>query len=140
MRGDRRFLDTSLIAVDVQPNYVRATIKGKIFQMALTAEVRCSEASSKRSLATGDLLIVMPKLSWTAPMIFSRKIHNRSVWPNVFKFISLLFFVHTGEPTAQKVAVADAPLSINNFTAAADYKNIVRPANIDDDFDVPPLV
>lgn len=127
-----------MIAVDVQPNYVRATIKGKIFQMALTAEVRCSEASSKRSLATGDLLIVMPKLSWTAPMIFLRKIHNCSVWPNVFKFIRYFLLVYTGEPTAQKVAVA--PLSINNSTAAADYKNIVRRANIDDDFDVPPLV
>ena len=58
-----RFLDTSLINVDVQPNYVRVTVKGKIFQMALNNEVRIDECSSKRSQITGHLLIVMPKLN-----------------------------------------------------------------------------
>ena len=58
-----RFLDTSLIDVDVQPNYVRVTVKGKIFQMALNDEVRIDECSSKRSQITGHLLIVMPKLN-----------------------------------------------------------------------------
>lgn len=59
----RRFLDTSLIDVDVQPNYVRVTVKGKVFQMALKEEVRIDESSSKRSQTTGRLLIVMPKIS-----------------------------------------------------------------------------
>lgn len=59
----RRFLDTSLIEVDVQPNYVRATVKGKVFQMALNDEIRVDESSSQRSQMTGRLLIVMPKLS-----------------------------------------------------------------------------
>lgn len=57
-----RFLDTSLIDVDVQPNYVRVSIKGKIFQMALNDEVCTDESTSKRSQTTGRLLIVMPKL------------------------------------------------------------------------------
>jgi protein TilB len=57
-------LDTSLIDVDVQPSYVRVTIKGKIFQMALNVEVRTSEATSKRSQITGNLLVVMPKLNY----------------------------------------------------------------------------
>jgi protein TilB len=51
--------------VDVQPNYVRVTIKGKIFQMALNDEIRIDESSSKRSQTTGRLLIVMPKLNCT---------------------------------------------------------------------------
>lgn len=65
-----KFMDTSLLEVDVQPNYLRVTVKGKIFQMALQSEVRCSEATSKRSMITGQLLIVMPKLSWTEEMRF----------------------------------------------------------------------
>lgn len=36
--------------------------------MALNDEIRTSEASSKRSMTTGHLLIVMPKLKWTAEM------------------------------------------------------------------------
>lgn len=58
-------MDTSLIEVDVQPKYVRVVIRQKVFQMALGVEVRCGEATSKRSLTTGHLLIVMPKLDWT---------------------------------------------------------------------------
>ncbi|CRK94023.1 CLUMA_CG007548, isoform A [Clunio marinus] len=58
-----KFLDTSLIVVDVQPNYVRVTVKGKFFQMALKDEVRIDEATSKRSQTTGHLLIVTPKLN-----------------------------------------------------------------------------
>lgn len=61
----RRFLDTSLIEVDAQPNYVRVTVKGKIFQMAFNDEVRVDAATSKRSQTTGHLLIVIPKLNAT---------------------------------------------------------------------------
>lgn len=59
-----RYLETSLIDVDVQPIFVRVTVKGKIFQMALNEEVRTSDATSKRSQTTGHLLITMPKLSF----------------------------------------------------------------------------
>lgn len=52
-----------MIEVDAQPNYVRVTVKGKIFQMALNDEIRVDESTSKRSETTGDLLIVMPKLN-----------------------------------------------------------------------------
>jgi len=47
----------------LQPNYVRVTIKGKIFQMALSDEVRVDAAECKRSQTTGNLLIIMPKLN-----------------------------------------------------------------------------
>lgn len=59
-----KFLDTSLIQVDLQINYVRVDVKGKTFQMALKDEVKISESTSKRSLITGHLLIVMPKLNY----------------------------------------------------------------------------
>lgn len=50
--------------VDVQPNYVRVTIKNKIFQMSLHDEVKITESTSQRSLITGHLLIIMPKLNY----------------------------------------------------------------------------
>lgn len=58
-----RFLDSSLIEVDAQPNYIRVTVKGKIFQMALNDEIRVDDSTSQRSQTTGNLLIVMPKLN-----------------------------------------------------------------------------
>lgn len=60
---DFRFLETSLLEVDVQPNYIRVTVKGKIFQLALSDEVNITKSSSERSTLTGHLVIVMPKLT-----------------------------------------------------------------------------
>nr|KAF6426534.1 leucine rich repeat containing 6 [Molossus molossus] len=56
-----RYMDTSLIHVDVQPTYVRVMVKGKPFQLALPAEVRPDSSSARRSQTTGHLVICMPK-------------------------------------------------------------------------------
>ncbi|XP_075406688.1 dynein axonemal assembly factor 11 isoform X1 [Tenrec ecaudatus] len=56
-----RYMDTSLIDVDVQPTYVRVTVKGKPFQLVLPAEVRPDSSSARRSQTTGHLVICMPK-------------------------------------------------------------------------------
>ncbi|XP_076767536.1 dynein axonemal assembly factor 11 isoform X5 [Arvicanthis niloticus] len=57
-----RYMDTSLIEVDVQPTYVRVMVKGKPFQLALSTEVQPDSSSAKRSQTTGHLLICMPKV------------------------------------------------------------------------------
>ncbi|XP_075993653.1 dynein axonemal assembly factor 11 [Genypterus blacodes] len=56
-----RHMDSSLMDVDVQPTYVRVNIKGKIFQLVLSAEVRPDSSTAKRSQTTGHLLLTMPK-------------------------------------------------------------------------------
>lgn len=56
-----KHLDTSLLDVDVQANYVRVTIKNKIFQIQLPQEVDITNSSAQRSEITGHLVITMPK-------------------------------------------------------------------------------
>ncbi|XP_028646719.2 dynein axonemal assembly factor 11 [Erpetoichthys calabaricus] len=56
-----RFLDTSLIDVDIQPSYVRIKVKGKVFQLVLPTEVKPDSSCAKRSQTTGHLVITMPK-------------------------------------------------------------------------------
>ncbi|XP_069931606.1 dynein axonemal assembly factor 11 isoform X5 [Oryctolagus cuniculus] len=58
-----RYMDTSLIDVDVQPTYVRVMVKGKPFQLVLPAEVRPDSSSAKRSQTTGHLVVCMPKVA-----------------------------------------------------------------------------
>ena len=53
-------MDTSLLDCDVQPSYVRVTLKGKIFQLTLWKEVNCDASTAKRSQISGNLLITMP--------------------------------------------------------------------------------
>ncbi|XP_014315160.1 protein tilB homolog [Myotis lucifugus] len=57
-----RYMDTSLINVDVQPTYVRVTVKGKPFQLVLPAEVKPDSSSARRSQTTGHLVVCMPKV------------------------------------------------------------------------------
>lgn len=57
-------LDASLLDVDVQPNYVRVTMKGKILQLSLLQEVSPDASSAKRSQTTGHLLVTMPKVDF----------------------------------------------------------------------------
>ncbi|XP_058898692.1 dynein axonemal assembly factor 11 isoform X4 [Kogia breviceps] len=57
-----RYMDTSLIDVDVQPTYVRVMVKGKPFQLVLPAEVKPDSSSAKRAQTTGHLVVYMPKV------------------------------------------------------------------------------
>ncbi|CAG4998468.1 unnamed protein product [Parnassius apollo] len=59
-----KHLDSSILDVDVQPNYVRVTIKGKIFQLHLPEEVNTTNSSAKRSQTTGNVVITMPKANY----------------------------------------------------------------------------
>ena len=55
-------MDSSLVDVDVQSNYVRVTLKGKILQLCLQESVKSELSSAQRSQTTGQLLIKMPKV------------------------------------------------------------------------------
>jgi protein TilB len=112
-----RYLDTSLISVDVEANYVRVSIKGKIFQMALNDEVRIDECTSKRSQTTGHLLIKMPKLN----------AHN-AVCKSVEK---------STKANANKIGSKDNDDNglKSKLNGVVDINNIVF-----DDSDVPPLI
>ncbi|XP_050725991.1 dynein axonemal assembly factor 11-like isoform X2 [Eriocheir sinensis] len=56
-----RHLDSSLLTCDVQPWYVRVTVRGKPLQLVLMEEVRPGRAEAKRSQVTGHLVVTMPK-------------------------------------------------------------------------------
>jgi protein TilB len=56
-------MDSSLIDLDIQPNYVRVILKGKALQLALSEEVKPDSSTAQRSQTTGNLVIKMPKLN-----------------------------------------------------------------------------
>ncbi|XP_068840069.1 dynein axonemal assembly factor 11 isoform X1 [Capricornis sumatraensis] len=60
--NEPKYMDTSLIDVDVQPTYVRVMVKGKPFQLVLPAEVKPDSSFAKRSQTTGHLVVCMPKV------------------------------------------------------------------------------
>lgn len=59
-----KHLDTSLLDVDIQPNFVRVTIKNKMFQLHLPEDVDTTNSKAERSQITGHLVITMPKVNF----------------------------------------------------------------------------
>lgn len=59
-----KYLDTNLIDVDLQPIYVRITIKEKIFQIVFPEEIAIDKSTCKRSQATGHLVLEMSKANY----------------------------------------------------------------------------
>ncbi|XP_063872323.1 dynein axonemal assembly factor 11-like isoform X1 [Scylla paramamosain] len=58
-----RHLDASLVTCNVEPWYVRVTVKGKVLQLVMLEEVRPGQATAQRSQVTGHLVVKMPKLA-----------------------------------------------------------------------------
>jgi len=56
-----KFLDTSLLEVDVRPFVVRVLIKGRLLLLRLSAEVSTDASVAERSTASGELVVTMPK-------------------------------------------------------------------------------
>ena len=55
-----KFLDTSKIKVDLNPNYVRVDVNGKITQWRFDNDIIVEKATVQRSTTTGDLEIKAP--------------------------------------------------------------------------------
>lgn len=49
--------------MDVQPKYVRITIKGKVLQLVLPCEVSIEDSVAKRNTTNGKLVVTMPRLN-----------------------------------------------------------------------------
>ncbi|XP_050361365.1 protein tilB [Nymphalis io] len=59
-----KHLDTNLLDIDIQTNYIRVTIKNKIFQLHLPEEVDITNSTAQRSQITGHLVVTMPKANF----------------------------------------------------------------------------
>lgn len=66
-----RHLDSSLIDLDVHPTYISVIIKAKTLRLTLPIEVKAEAAKAQRSKTTGHLLVIMPKLDDSKPLLFS---------------------------------------------------------------------
>lgn len=57
-------MDTSELDVDVQPTYVRVTVREKLLQLVLDEEVKVDESNAKRLIGSKLLEITMPKVGY----------------------------------------------------------------------------
>lgn len=58
-----KYLETSLIDVDIQPWYTRVKIKNSMLQVVMWDEIKPDSCTAQRSQITGHLVITLPKLN-----------------------------------------------------------------------------
>ena len=58
-----RFLDASLIDLDVHPTFVSVVVKGRTFRVSWPEEVRSCDAVAQRSQTTAELVVTAPKVA-----------------------------------------------------------------------------
>jgi len=142
-----RHMDTSNLDCDVQPNYVKLTIKGKIFQLELPVEVNGDSSTAKRSQTTGHLLITMPKVK---PIIRPKPLQNSNKNSKPKKENSESNFLEVDASAKKGVDVGNivADNEAKRNKAAQPFGSKIRrqditerenSADFEDDPDVPPL-
>ncbi|KAG5443336.1 Protein tilB [Clonorchis sinensis] len=159
-----RHMDTSMVDCDVQPTYVRVTMKGKILQLALPEEVKPDKSHAKRSQTTGHLVVTMPKVDQVIRSQYMAK-ENKDVvrrqaaqhekastedakFGTVKETSAVLLDLETAKPStpAWKSIIKNPASETNNYRSARDAQNQKqlqeRPNSPDfiDCPDVPPLI
>lgn len=116
-----KYIETSLIDVNVQPRYVRIVMKGKIFQLALDEDVNVDSSKCQRSQITGSLVVFMPKAKQivkpSLKPVANTKEENKNVNRSPRSYIERLEVDETAKHTV-------------------DFSNIVKEKK---DYVVPPL-
>uniref|UniRef100_A0A3B4B009 Leucine-rich repeat-containing protein 6 n=1 Tax=Periophthalmus magnuspinnatus TaxID=409849 RepID=A0A3B4B009_9GOBI len=75
--NEPKHLDTSLIDVDIQPNYARVLVKGK---MVLPTEVKPDASTAQRSQSTGHLVLTMPRVTAITTHFIKYRELERTRW------------------------------------------------------------
>lgn len=70
-----RFLDTSLVDVDVHPSYVSIVAKNKVFRLKFPEVVHSDTGKAERSRTTGTLRLTLPKAHVTPTQKLRAQMH-----------------------------------------------------------------
>ncbi|UYV72324.1 LRRC6 [Cordylochernes scorpioides] len=140
-----KFMDSSLLSVDVQPLYVRVLVRNKFFQLSLWDEVCPDRSTAQRSATTGHLVITMPKAKECLTRPATDKTANKKETPKEER--------KEDKPELLEVKEDQQPMAVlHRITEKSDKvqrkvdesERIVKCDEYDDNFvdnpDVPPLI
>jgi len=128
-----RFMDTSLVNVDLHPLYVRLDIKGKITQLKFEDEIHVDQSKVQRSQTTGALLLTMPKANLSEIQLKKDKLKRKAEDKKVEAKIQALEKV---QQEAKQVPLE--PMEIREAQARKEEKRVDFIPDFDVD-EVPPL-
>lgn len=139
-----RYLDTSYVNVDVNPTYVRVTIKEKILQLTLPCEVSVERSNVQRNTITGNLVINMARLNPCKTIVKK----DESVKKKESERERKIFTVRAPVISRRAFLEIGPSSDIHDFLrvtknsakrAQTNEKDLAKNENFEDNPDVPPL-
>ena len=137
-----KFLDNSLIDVDIHPNFVSIIVKGKVLRLAIPDEIKVSESKCQRAKLTGILKLTMPKVNGKHSSLFlsaqnsnnkATKKDDSSRVKRIEKKNKLSLQEQMLQDAMQAASLTDAALE-NSASKSIDISNIVsKPKNKEDE-------
>ncbi|CAM6046006.1 unnamed protein product [Sphagnum compactum] len=151
-----RYLDTSLIDVDVQPYLVRILVKGKLLQLHLPSEVKTDASIAQRSTTNGHLVVTMPLVStvvqaYAPTHLAQRVLQGRTIQEPLTGKMDIAQITSKSSIYECKQDVVDVhnivPNTISSPMVESQQQKLIKPepqvlnttATGDDDLEVPPL-
>eukprot|EP00294_Goniomonas_avonlea_P008640 CAMPEP_0114557588 /NCGR_PEP_ID=MMETSP0114-20121206/9915_1 /TAXON_ID=31324 /ORGANISM="Goniomonas sp, Strain m" /LENGTH=438 /DNA_ID=CAMNT_0001742895 /DNA_START=16 /DNA_END=1332 /DNA_ORIENTATION=+ len=144
--GFPKFMDTSLIDIDVQPLHVKCVAKGKTIVLAVPSEVRPDAATAARSMATGALVLTLSKMHpteapTTAPCPTPKVVEPS---PDKKQLAGAVDFRHIAKPSeALKPSDIQSQEEVAAAAAKANAEQLkqqeTESPTFEDDPEVPPL-
>jgi len=129
-----KYMDSSLIDLNLQPKVVSIRIKGKLTQLKLNDEILVEKSEIQRSQLTGKLHIRMPKISVNSTVIHLKRQEEekKSQDPGSNKTSKKSDFKSDKENTPSNDLKKDQPLDKNNKpNAGPDSKKEKKTSEID---------
>ncbi|XP_050463963.1 protein tilB-like isoform X1 [Cataglyphis hispanica] len=139
-----RYLDTSYVNVDVNPTYVRVSIKEKILQLTLPCEVSVERSNVRRNTITGNLVINMARLNPCKTIVKK----DESVKKKESERERKIFTVRAPVISRRAFLEIGPSSDIHDFLmvtkdsakrAQTNEKDLAKNENFEDNPDVPPL-
>jgi len=129
-----KYMDSSLIDLNLQPKVISIRIKGKLTQLKLNDEILVEKSEIQRSQLTGKLHIRMPKISVNSTVIHLKRQEEekKSQDPGSNKTSKKSDFKSDKENTPSNDLKKDQPLEKNNKpNAGPDSKKEKKTSEID---------
>ncbi|KAL0116700.1 hypothetical protein PUN28_009959 [Cardiocondyla obscurior] len=139
-----KYLDTCYIDVDINPTYVRVTIKDKILQLTLPCEVSVERSNVRRNTITGSLVIAMARFTPCTTIV---KIDESTTKKKSDERKAKVITVRPPETSRRALLEIGPSKDIRDFLKVTEdsAKKRVQKAekkdlnNFEDNLDVPPL-
>ncbi|KAL3658139.1 hypothetical protein V7S43_016982 [Phytophthora oleae] len=129
-----RFLDTSLVDVDVHPSYVSIVVKNKVLRLKFPELVHSDAGKAERSKVTGTLRLTLPKAHVTLTQQLRAQLYREEQEKKLNKGKSVKKEPNSTRTKPQRSKISDELLEAASKCRAVNIHGLMKKENKGDNY------